>query len=41
MRILVIVIILVMLLAMWLYAQAVLDELGMLPDDLGSLDDDE
>lgn len=40
MRILVIVVILVVLLAMWLYGRAVVDELDSLPgDDLGSWDD--
>ncbi len=41
MRILVIVVILVVLLAMYLYGRALLDEFTTLPgDDLGSLEDD-
>ena len=40
MRILVILIILVVLLAMWLYGRALLDELD-LPNGLGSLTDDD
>lgn len=40
MRILVIVAILAVLLAMWLYGRALLDELDSMPgDDLGSWDD--